>query len=173
MIRSPPQTFFPAQARFRGPSMGRYDLEMANLSKSRASSSLPDLTKGQEVLLECFERGETPADIAKRKYPKDAAKRKALRRKLWRTLQRDSRLQQAVAERGKANLTLGIIPATIGLANRGGRKTDAARVVLEATGVHNPRVQHEHSGDVNITLNIPRPALGDDTPVHGHDDEED
>jgi hypothetical protein len=37
-------------------------------------------------------------------------------------------------------------------------KPDAVKLVFEATGFYSPRVQHEHSGDINIKLQIPRPA---------------
>lgn len=45
------------------------------------------------------------------------------------------------------------------LAKRAKRgRVDAIRLALEVTGVHNPRVRHEHSGDISISLKMPRPA---------------
>ena len=38
-------------------------------------------------------------------------------------------------------------------------RVDAIKLALEVTGVHNPRVKHEHSGDISISLNMPRPPV--------------
>lgn len=133
------------------------------MARTPTKTEPKSLSKGQEALLRALERGERPPEIAKRLYPNDKRKAKKLRSRLWYKLRHDIDLQKAIVERGQANLMLGIIPATVGLSSRAGRKTDAAKYVLEATGVHNPKVKHEHSGEISIKLDIPRPKFVDAT----------
>jgi hypothetical protein len=61
---------------------------------------------------------------------------------------------------------VGLVPATHALAGRAARgRPDAIKVLFEASGFHNPRVRHEHSGEIKIKLDMPRPAFGSDDEV--------
>lgn len=49
-----------------------------------------------------------------------------------------------------------ITEALVRRATRG--RPDAIKLALEIAGIHNPRVSHEHSGDITVTLaSVPRP----------------
>lgn len=130
---------------------------MAGLPDRKKKSS--ELTKFEEKALELFAKGHRPPDIAYAKYPDDRIKRQKLRRKLWRLIQRDARIQSALAERAKAELVLGVAPASERLAKRSRRlgKPQEVKLLFEASGFHNSRVQHEHTGDIKISLDMPRP----------------
>lgn len=72
-------------------------------------------------------------------------------------------------ERAQSEVMLGAIPAGKGLAKRASRKTDAAKLTFEMTGLHNTKVKHEHSGDIKISLDVPRPRFVD---AEAQDDEQ-
>lgn len=75
-------------------------------------------------------------------------------------LAHDPLLAQAIVMRAQSNLLMAVPGTTTAVAKRAQRgRMDAARTVLEATGVHNPRVKHEHSGEVKIKLDMPRPSF--------------
>lgn len=133
---------------------------MALPSQTVDQNSVRPASKGQKVLINLMEEGENPTDIARRKYPKakDKKKRQLLRQKLWNQLNKVE-VQREIAERVQAGAMAGLIGASDGLATRAARKTDAAKLLFEMTGVHTPRSRVEHSGEVKISLNIPRPTF--------------
>jgi hypothetical protein len=106
--------------------------------------------------------GKRPEQIAREIHPTDLLKRRHLRFRIWRHVRKDAELHSRIAERARGELVLALIPTTRALAGRAARgRVDAAKVVLEASGFHNPRVKHEHSGEINIKLSIPRPKAVD------------
>lgn len=76
-------------------------------------------------------------------------------------MSRDPRIAKAICEQAKVEMLVGLIPASKKLASRAERKTDATKLLFETTGFHNPRMKHEHSGEVKITMDIPRPSFVD------------
>lgn len=75
----------------------------------------------------------------------------------------DPRIAQGVAAAAKVDLLVGLKPVVRAMVRRGARgRMDAARIILEASGFHNPRVKHEHSGEVTIKLDMPRPKFEQD-----------
>jgi hypothetical protein len=57
-------------------------------------------------------------------------------------------------KQANAILILNLPQATQALARRAGRgRPDAIKLAYEVTGFHNPKVQHEHSGDISISIN--------------------
>lgn len=140
-------------------------MHVANLPARRNESS-PEPSKLEEAIIDRLEAGETPPKIATRLAKGDKALAKRLRRKIWRMVRHDAQFQRNIAERAQAHLLAGLPAAAAGVSRRAGRgRTDAAKLAFEASGFHNPRVQHEHSGDVNITVSIPRPAFDTDGAV--------
>lgn len=110
-----------------------------------------------------LELGLTPADIARKAAPGSRKRRKVLRTKIWRALEGNPELQARIAARAQAKMAAGLIPMTDALIKRGQRgRPDAIKLAFEASGFHNPRVKHEHSGDIKISLDMPRPARVDD-----------
>jgi hypothetical protein len=132
---------------------------MPNLPAATNGSS--DLsTKDQrfiEIVVEALMAGLKPADIA-RLATEDRKKRKHLRKKIWRWLEGNPHLQQAIGQRAQAMMVSGLPAASEALMKRASRgRPDAIKLAFEASGFHNPRVKHEHSGDIKISLDMPRP----------------
>ena len=70
----------------------------------------------------------------------------------------DDRFHAMVSAAAHGEMVEGLIPATQALGKRAARgRPDAIKLLFEASGFHNPRVKHEHSGDINIHLDMPRP----------------
>lgn len=139
----------------------RYDPQVDGLPQNADQSALAEPTRFHLALVNAMEKGLTVGEIAKKLAPDDPKKRKAYRGKIRRMLATDPLLAQCIVTRAQSNLLMAVPGTTTAVAKRAQRgRMDAARTVLEATGVHNPRVKHEHSGDIKITLDMPRPAFG-------------
>lgn len=132
---------------------------MASLP-ARQDKSSPKLNNFEEQVTALFYRGWSPSQVARHIYPDDPRLRKNLRKKLWRMIESDPRIHNRIAQRAQAELAMGLGPATKRLTKRAARlgKPAEVKLVYEASGFHNPRVQHEHSGDIKISLDMPRPA---------------
>jgi hypothetical protein len=72
----------------------------------------------------------------------------------------DPRIAQGVGNYARAEMlmSLGEVSVALGRKARAGR-VDAIKLLFEASGLHNPRVQHEHSGEVTIKVEMPRPKF--------------
>lgn len=80
---------------------------------------------------------------------------------------RDELFQQEVAALAQGSLILDTLRVVKAVGNRAARgNPNMARLALEASGFHNPKVDHKHSGEIKLTLSgIPRPTAGpDETP---------
>lgn len=102
------------------------------------------------------------------KISKDPARRKHWRTKIRRWLQMDPTFRDLMNMGVQGELMGMAIPAAQGVGQRASRgRVDAAKLLFEMTGLHNPRVQkHEHSGEVKVTVSaMPRPKQIDSGPV--------
>lgn len=110
--------------------------------------------------------GKTPPQIATRLAKKrglNKRERMLLLYQIHNWINRDQVINHLLAEAAQANMKVGLPKMTEALARRGKRgRVDAIKLAMEATGFHNPRIQHEHSGEVKITLNVPRPSPVED-----------
>lgn len=72
----------------------------------------------------------------------------------------DPLMQKAIVERAQAQ-SLAAMPAAMNAAGKRAARgrMDAVKFLGEASGIHNPRVKHEHSGEVKIKLDMPRPMF--------------
>jgi hypothetical protein len=126
----------------------------------------PDLAVSEDYVVALADRignGEHPRDIARRLHPHDQRQRRLTYKRLRYLALRDARVAAYIADDARLELLVGLKPAVRGLAGRAARgRPDAARVILEASGFHNPRVKHEHSGEIKIKLDIPRPTIDGD-----------
>lgn len=121
------------------------------------SSRVTDFHKGVARLIA---NGKRPAEIAKMLAPDDKRRQKALRQRIWRMVREETAtMAQLAAEEAQVEMMMGLGPATHALTRRAAKgRPDAIKLLYEASGFHNPRVKHEHSGDININLNaMPRP----------------
>jgi hypothetical protein len=137
---------------------------VANLPAVQNQSS-DEPTEFHHRLAEQFAAGRRPAEIAKAVYPNDPVKRKALRRRIWATIHKDPQMAAASASRVQAEMIMGLPLAARALMRRAHKgRVDAIKLAFEATGFHNPRVQHQHSGEISVKVTMPRPPPVEDDP---------
>jgi hypothetical protein len=133
----------------------------------------------RQLILPHILDGLLPPAIGKKLYgdgEESKEERRSLVARIWQFLATDKKLGDAIHAHAKGVLTAGLVSASHGLVNRAASgRPDGIKLLYEATGFHNPKVQHEHSGDIKVTLNIPRPGEDADTqePIDAHvvDDE--
>lgn len=115
------------------------------------------------ALAEQLAMGYHPRDIARTLHPKNPRGQQAAKRRIERLIQNDPRIYNQVLDHVKADIASSIGPAMRGLVRRADKgNVHAARLILEIAGVHNPRVRHEHKGDIKIKLEgLPRPRFED------------
>lgn len=131
---------------------------MAGLPSAPNESALDKLDPLRIYVVEALSLGLTLPQMAKRLEPDDPKKRKQLRAQFRKLTRSDKRFHEMVASAARGEMVAGLIPATQALAKRAARgRPDAIKLLYEASGFHNPRVQHEHTGDIKVTLDIPRP----------------
>ena len=123
-----------------------------------ANKSSKKLQTRRDTYRRLVKRGFTATEIAKKLAPDDARRRKIIRGDVRYVIAHDEEIQamRAASIKGAFYEELDGVAEAVGRRARRGR-IDAAKLMLEVTGIHNPRVKHEHSGDIKITLDLPRP----------------
>lgn len=147
-------------ASFLDERLGSYNVDMALLpaviSKTAPSDALV------ETLMGYLSEGKHPRDIARNRYPR--REDRGRRRKLYVAMRdiciTDPRIMESVVADAKLEIMLALPKASRALGDKAGRGYEQAiKLLFEASGFHNPRIRHEHSGDIKITLDIPRPTF--------------
>lgn len=146
---------------------------MANLPDKVDSSAELDKHKEMlELIADQIAAGRKPGEIARRLAPNDSRKRKYWRSRIRNMLYDDPNLALALSKRAKASALTDLVPAVEAMGSRARRgRMDAVKGIMETTGFHNPRVKHEHSGDIKLTLEIPRPSLNGEAETEATDAE--
>ena len=118
-------------------------------------------------ILEEAAHGRRPMAMAQKLARGNTKRRKLWLARIWRALESDRLLHDRIARRAQAELALALPAAAAGLARRSsGGRPDAVKLVFEASGFYNPKVNHNHSGEVTIRLEgIPRPPRRVDAEV--------
>lgn len=134
-------------------------MEVANLPAIQENSSVQEADdRYLEAIADQIAAGHRPDDIARRIHPNDPAKRKKLRRRIWYSVYHDQRLAERIGIRAHGELLLALVPATMGLARKAKRgDVQAVKLLTEASGFHNPRIKHDHTGSIEVKLTMPRP----------------
>jgi hypothetical protein len=104
--------------------------------------------------------GKDVAPTLARLITKDPRRQKAWRQRIRTMLATDPEVQLAIHEMTHAQLVQDLPTITKRMGKRAkatGRQPEV-KLAYEASGFHNPRVAHEHSGDITIKLDIPRPS---------------
>lgn len=137
---------------------------MASLPAIRDPATLTEREEGfREAIAELIFLGHQPHEIAKMVYPEDEVKRKRLRNKLRRWVREDADFHARVAARAHGEMVVGLGPSVRALVRRASRgNPQALKLLFEASGFHNPKMKHEHSGEVKIKLEMPRPPVVED-----------
>lgn len=127
-------------------------------STVKQRSLSPKDEKIHEAISDALADGNTIGQVAKRLSRGDKQRYHYWYNRIRRMVRKDALFQARVQEALKGEALLGspqAVHAAIARASRG--RMDAVRFVLAMSGMYNEKVQHEHSGDVAITLKIARP----------------
>jgi hypothetical protein len=144
--------------------MGKKSTKGKELQRTRdllpASRKLEEreLTKFEDKVAWMLIEGHDVAGIARKMAPDDKKKQKALRQRI-RRLAQDAVFEKEYGQRARVSTVLAVGPTIHAVAKKAkAGRVDAAKLIFEASGFHNPRVQHEHGGEIKITIrNAARP----------------
>lgn len=115
--------------------------------------------KKRERYLSLLRKGMSPEQIACKLDASKGRRYRKVKGEVLRTVASDLEFQTEMAEQAQGMMIMGVPPVAEAVVRRGKRgRVDAAKLIFEASGFHNPKVKHEHSGDISINLNMPRPA---------------
>jgi hypothetical protein len=132
---------------------------LANQSSSLSAKE----ERFQRLVAEAVAKGYTASQIANRLANGDVKKYRHYYGRVKRMIQRDPLFRARMADYAMGEYVMGIVPTAQAISRRAARgRMDAARFLMAATGVYNEKVQHEHSGEVQVTLAINRPAQVED-----------
>lgn len=122
------------------------------------------LTESQvDALVGQLSLGVHPRVIARRLQPHDRVARRKAYYRLVNAVVYDSRVAERLRTEVMMEMMVGLGPATRALVARSAsRNVQAIKLLYEATGVHNTKVKHEHSGEIRIKFDVPRPKFDDD-----------
>jgi hypothetical protein len=110
-----------------------------------------DLTRADKVR-RLLAKGWDPVDIAEQLSNGDPKKALSIRTQIYR-LAEDEKVQLAIGQASKGAATLAVLPATEALVRRATRgNIPAIKLLYEASGFHNQRLEHKHSGKVEIAF---------------------
>lgn len=130
---------------------------MANSLTEQKRASQAVLTKTQWAIAEAMADGKSGPELARKLGKGDLKKTASWRRKI-RRMQLNPHFRKAMFDLQTAEGMMGLGPAVQGMNARAARgRTDAVKLLMSFTGIHNEKVSHEHSGDIQINVSIPRP----------------
>ena len=118
------------------------------------------LSTNQLMAIELLLDGNTPNKAAKLLARKLDKNWRVCRRWMVRWYHHDEAFKAVLATYSHMNLGLAMPRITMAVANRAARgNPNMARLAMEASGFHNPKVDHKHSGEIKISITgIPRPS---------------
>jgi len=134
---------------------------VADMALTKTLKAFPTLTDGQvDGLIRAISAGNHPRAIARRLYPDNARKRNQCYKQLRHAALYDDRVAAGIFDETRLEMVVGLPKAGQALSRRAWqRNVQAIKLLLEATGVHNPRIKHEHSGEISIKFVAPRPTF--------------
>jgi len=148
-------------------------LDMANLLPEKTDSSTVEVSRlslQKLALAEALADGKDVKELARMIAKGDPERYKYWRRKIRRWAYYDKEFRAHLGIVAEGTTLLALPNAAYGLARRAARgNVPAVKLLFEATNFHNPKVKHEHSGEVKVklevggqALNAPRPAPVED-----------
>lgn len=119
------------------------------------------------MALELLADGKSPNETARLLAKKLGKSRRSTRKWMVRWINNDEAFQYGLAAYTRYELAGGLPSVGRAVRNRAGRgNPNMARLAMEASGFHNPKVDHKHSGEIKISITgIPRPSEGSDEVV--------
>ena len=120
-----------------------------------------------DALVSQIHAGVHPLTLAKKLHPHD---RIARRRTYWRLAKAavgDPRVAERLNARLQLDMMVGLGPTLKNLIHQASTRRDPANIklLLEATGFHNTKVQHQHSGEITVKIDVPRPTFVQDSVI--------
>jgi purine-nucleoside phosphorylase len=113
-----------------------------------------------QIIRNLLAKGWTEEDIVERLAAGDDRKAKSVRTQLRNLVYNDAATQQIQGSIGKGTLMLHMptmVDALVRRASKG--NIPAIKLAMEASGFYNPRMEHHHSGKIEVELKgVPRPA---------------
>ena len=138
----------------------------------KRSNLSPKEEKWQEACADALIAGHTAASIAKKLAKGDDVKYHRIYNKVRRLAQSDARFQARVMARAKGESIMRLGPQVKAIGRRAERgRVDAAKLLWSMNGFHNEKVDHRHSGEIQISVSIPRPKTTVDQLGPGKDTE--
>ena len=138
---------------------------MAAPRKHTLETLSPDMPKAlvsgerQRRFVAALMKGHTPDQIARKLAPNNPKRQRYIRGQVLFSAAHSPEFLQWQSSQAKGEVIMGVPGMGAALVKRAHRgRTDAIKLGLELTDIHNPRVKHDHSGDININLNMPRPG---------------
>lgn len=124
------------------------------------------LTPKEREVLGYLRKGYTGTQIARKIAGSDSRKYRGIRRRIQRTIAKspEFRSEAEQAQQGMIYEHLhAMTQAQIKRAMRG--RTDAFKLLMEMSGVHSPKTEQHHSGEIDLrVVQVPRPDPVDNTP---------
>lgn len=125
-----------------------YYFGVANLPER--STGVPKRT---QKLRKLIAKGWTVDEIVEALGRGDKRRERVIKQQLRRLASEDEWIQQYIGGAAKGALILGIEDITDAMVRRGSRgNVPAAKLAMEASGFHNPRMDHHHSGKIEISF---------------------
>jgi hypothetical protein len=130
----------------------------------KSSSHLSEVQiRWRQAVVDRIAEGETAHQIANKMAKGDLRKRKTIYNKIRRLARNDKDFQQRLAATAQGEAFLALVPATRAAGQRASRgRMDAVKGIWAVTGYHNDKVSHEHAGEIQINVSIPRPPPVED-----------
>lgn len=130
---------------------------------TRQSELSPREDRWQEAVADALMAGHTAASIARKLAKGDTKKYHRIYNKVRKLAQYDARFQARMMAHAKGESIMGLGKQVKAVGRRAERgRVDAAKLLWAMNGFHNERVDHRHSGEVKISVSIPRPSATQD-----------
>lgn len=104
-------------------------------------------------------KGHSPEKIARKLGGNSSTSRRRIKGEVLYAAAHSQEFLDWQVSQAKGTIIADVDELGAALVARGKRgRTDAIKLGLEMTDIHNPKVKHQHSGDISINLNMPRPG---------------
>lgn len=109
-----------------------------------------------------LKRGWDSGQIAQKLAPDNPRKQKSIRHQVRTLISADEEAQTYLSASAHGALIEALPSITDALIRRAQRgRPDAIKLAYEASGFHNPKVDHRHTGDVKLTVHMPRAPVAE------------
>jgi hypothetical protein len=121
-------------------------------------------TNRREKIRKLLAKGYAVDEIVDKIAGDDARKRRIVSAQIHNMIHLDVQTQDIMGSMSKGSMIADTYEAALALGRRAKKgNIPAIKLLFEATGFYNPRIEHEHSGEININFKgLPRPDRHED-----------